>query len=94
VTSHFGVNFAAAIVKGLVEHNDGTSYFGSLMGYQDHLADARARGWVDLDGKLTEVGRALYDKADLAKLPNKKFSRAYSWDWSGVSISTDKGTTT
>lgn len=81
-------DFGLAIVKGLVEHQDGTSYFGSLMGYSSHVFDATRRGLIAGDLKegisLTERGRMLYDALALSTLPQQKLSRAYAWDWSGI----------
>lgn len=89
--------FALAIVKGLVEHSDGTSYFGSLGGYQSHWQDAARWGWVLSWEKrlglrvpqseascLTREGEQLYTELNLKTLPSKKYSRAYAWDWSSI----------
>lgn len=79
------VDFPLAIVKGLVEHGDGTAYFASLIGYQSHRAEAITRGLVTTDGqeeRLTDAGRKAYQEHGLDRLPKR--GRAYLWDWSGV----------
>lgn len=79
------VDFALAIVKGLVEHGDGAAYFASLIGYQSHRAEAITRGLVTTDGqeeRLTDAGRKAYQEHGLDRLPRR--GRAYLWDWSGV----------
>jgi hypothetical protein len=77
--------FELALLKGLVEHNDGTAYFGSLGGYQTYLSNARTLGWVSQseEGKdlPTESGRLAYGQYDLSGFTNKMFSRAYTWNW-------------
>lgn len=80
-------DFRLAIVKGLVEHNNGDTYFGSLMGYTAHWNTAHAAGWVEhVDGKeaLTKAGREIYVKCKLDSLPNTFGRRAYMWDWSNI----------
>lgn len=85
-------DFALAIVKGLVEHDDGKAYFGSLMGYATHEKDAIDRGYACIGPKpiergtvtiqttrLTDAGRAIYVELGLGRLP--KSGRAYAWDW-------------
>lgn len=89
-------DFALAIVKGLVEHDDGHAYFGSLLGYRAHEQDGIQRGLlirgpkVCRDGdqefileatRLTDAGRKAYDELHLERLPNKAYGRAYFWDW-------------
>lgn len=71
--------FVAGIVKGLIEANDATRHFGSLMGFQTHLAEARDCGVVEGDGRgvrVTEKGRAWYDEKRMQELPQ---GRAYMW---------------
>lgn len=80
-------DFRLAIVKGLVEHNQGDAYFGSLMGYTQHFNSTIAAGWVTRDGEretLTDEGRDVYVKCNLASLPNQIGRRAYMWDWSVI----------
>lgn len=75
------VLFHVAILKGIIEHNDGTTYFGSMMGYKYHEDVAITEGLISNDGKSpTKHGLAMYDEWQLVKLPNK--GRAYMWDWS------------
>ena len=79
------VDFALAIVKGLVEHQDGVVYFASLIGYRAHVGEAVARGFIATDGqeeRLTDAGRKAYQEHGLDRLPRR--GRAYLWDWSGV----------
>lgn len=79
------VDFALAIVKGLVEHGDGAVYFASLIGYRAHVGEAVARGLLTTDGqeeRLTDAGRRAYLEYGLDRLPWS--GRAYLWDWSGV----------
>lgn len=81
-----GCDFALAIVKGLVEHDDGGAYFGSLMGYRHFEAIAIARGhavrgpktcsdggreFVLEDTRLTPAGEAVYKELGLDRLPIK-----------------------
>jgi hypothetical protein len=78
-------SFPLAIVKGLIEHQDGTAYFGSTMGYSEHLRQAIEAGLVETpDGgptRATERGRQEYEREGLAQLPTRMYSRAYMWDW-------------
>lgn len=79
--------FPLAILKGLVEHKDGTAYFGSLMGWRHYALEAERLGWAKYQGpfnelKLTEVGEIMYEMLRLAEVgTQKKDSRAYLWDW-------------
>jgi len=91
-------DFVLAIVKGIVEHDDGCAYFGSLLGYSHHEAQGIARGLLTrgpkqcADGgggtmtieatRLTDAGRAAYTTFRLDLLPQKYGSRAYMWEWS------------
>lgn len=71
--------FVAGIVKGLIENNDATRHFGSLIGFQSHLAKARACGVVEGDGsdvRVTEKGREWYEQKRMNELPQ---GRAYLW---------------
>jgi len=75
-------HFPAVIVKGLIEHGDGTTYFGSLGGYQHYLAEARQQRWIDeLAETVTDLGRGLYQAEHLEELPQERGSRAYLWRW-------------
>jgi hypothetical protein len=69
--------FIAAILKGLVEHNDSTHHFGSLLGFSEYLNLARFKGVVDRHGEITEKGKELYDEWNLKALPN---TRSVYWD--------------
>jgi hypothetical protein len=73
--------FVAGIVKGIVEHDDATRHFGSLMAFQGHLSDAVAAGVVTFTKKVTDLGHRYYTAANLKELPG---TRAYMWpsrDW-------------
>lgn len=80
--------FQLAIVKGVIEHNDPTSYFASLGGYLTYRLRAVVRGWIALgegdhpEVTVTPAGREVYDRCKLSELPNKHLSRAYMWKWS------------
>lgn len=84
LTQHY--MYPAAILKGVIEHNDGTSYFGSLIGFQHHRAAAVGLGWITRGRKprATAHGQAVYADAGLAALPTKRLSRAYAWNWDKV----------
>jgi hypothetical protein len=88
-------DFALAIVKGLVEHDNPYTYFGSLTGFQGHEADGIRRGLLcrgprkstEGDGEyigtlLTDAGRQAYHAARLHLLPNTTRDRACAWNWS------------
>ena len=92
--------FVLAIVKGLFEHNDGTKYFGSLMGYKHYEELANNRGWVVPGTKttpgegitvpcvvLTDAGHRVYNEANLGSLPQS--GRASGWDWSKITMYQD-----
>ena len=38
--------FPAAVLKGVIEHQDGTAFFGSLGGYLEYVEQAIQRGWL------------------------------------------------
>lgn len=78
--------FILAIVKSLIEHQDSSSYFGSTMGLASHAQDAIQRGLVEAIPEMpfyrvTDAGRKLYGDLGLDRLPQKRLSRAYMWDW-------------
>jgi len=80
-------DFRLAIVKGLVEHDQGDAYFGSLIGYTDHFNATQHAGWVTRNAAselLTIEGRLVYLRCNLASLPNQLGRRAYLWDWSSI----------
>lgn len=71
--------FMDAIVKGLVEHQDATRHFGSLLGFGYHRATAVAMGLITVEDGLcllTDAGRAYYSKRELNTLPD---GRATFW---------------
>ena len=76
-------DFPAAILKGLVEKGDGTSYFGSLIAYDSYKKSATDRGWITHD-EVTPEGHRVYTEAGLATLPC--YGRAYMWDWSQIDL--------
>lgn len=85
--------FTAAIVKGMIEHNDAKRYFGSLLAFKDHLRVAQDCGVVIGEGReisVTELGRAWYEDKKMNELSE---TRAYLWslerkdeDWSLDSV--------
>lgn len=80
-------DFRLVIVKGLIEHHDGTAYFGSLGGYATYYAQAEELGWiarVEERDVVTDRGREVYHWTRLAELPKQLGRRAYLWDWSTV----------
>lgn len=79
------VDFPAAVLKGLVEHNDAASYFGSTGALLTWLAIAEGRGWITgVKGPrvVTAAGRKHYDESGLEQLPKIRDRRAYMWNWS------------
>lgn len=71
----------AAIVKGVIERNDGTTHFGSTMAYDHHVGVAKEIGVIveDEPGKLTatRLGVLWYKSKKMADLPYP--SRANAW---------------
>lgn len=70
--------FVLAILKGAVE-GDPYAHFAALGGFDHHVADAVACGFVTGTGaevQPTAEGRAFYAEARLARLPP---GRAYLW---------------
>jgi hypothetical protein len=79
------VDFAAAVLKGLVEHNDAAAYFGSTGALLTWIGIAEGRGWIiGVKGPrtVTEAGRKHYDESGLEQLPKIRDRRAYLWNWS------------
>lgn len=79
--------FPAAILKGIIEHDDGSAYFGSLLGYADYRDTAIKLGWVTHGPRrlaATPLGHAVYVEAHLDRLPQRRHSRAYAWNWDNV----------
>ena len=60
--------FTAAIVKGLIEHDDGTRFFGSTMAYTYHHSNAVRRGLITEDNVVLASGREWYERC-LKELP-------------------------
>lgn len=84
--------FGLAVLKGCVEHNDGTFYFASLGGYLHHQRVALERGWVaqpdetQISKQPTDLGRELYERLNLGQFPQKEGARAYTWDWGKIPL--------
>lgn len=57
-----------AILKGEVE-GDPYRHFGSLLGFDQHLAAAAAAGLLRVDGTATDEGLEFYRRHRLADLP-------------------------
>lgn len=81
--------FELAILKGIIEHEDGTAYFGATGAYSHHFLGAVEKGWVEDTAtgekeKVTDLGRQEYERLGLAKLPQREGSRAYMWNWKDV----------
>lgn len=72
--------FVAGIVKGIIERNDGTRHFGSLMNYQGHLYNAKEAGMISVPEKgrpsITPRGTAWYKALSMKDLQD---TRAYMW---------------
>jgi hypothetical protein len=69
-------DFAAVVLKGLVEQNDSGAYFGSTLALASHEREAQRHGWI-ADGKVTQVGRDAYVTLRLGDLPKR--GRATEW---------------
>lgn len=65
------MHMSAAIVKGLIEHDDGTRFFGSTTGYDAHLSKALLRGLVSESGAVTPIGIEWYERC-LKQLPQTR----------------------
>lgn len=81
--------FPLAILKGIIEHDDGTAYFGSLGGYLEHKRQAIELGWIEDDEPechITLLGHDIYVRCKLSDLPTKRLSRAYMWNWKEENI--------
>jgi hypothetical protein len=78
------VDFAAVYVKGLIEQNDPSAYFGSTLSLKEWGNTAIARGWVSVTGEVTEKGYLMYRSSGVGDLPKVYLQRAYFWDWSKV----------
>ena len=73
---------SAAIIKGLVEHQDGRRFFGSTMNYTHHFENAVSRGYVMPDKSLTPMAMDWYER-HLAALPQ---SRQVFWKSDQIGI--------
>lgn len=72
--------FTAAIVKGLIEHNDESMHFGSTLGIKEHIRCAIDQGYIESVGdylQVTDKGKQLYSKLSMQLLPS---GRAVYWD--------------
>jgi hypothetical protein len=63
--------FSAAIIKGLVEHDDGTRFFGSTMAYTFHVENAVKRGYLSNSQSVSALGREWYEQC-LKQLPQTR----------------------
>lgn len=77
---------SAAIVKGLVEHDDGTRFFGSTMAYTYHFANAVKRGFVTDSKVVTARGLEWYERC-LKQLPQTR--QAFWTDGVGLPSQTE-----
>jgi hypothetical protein len=86
-------DYPAAVLKGVIEHDDGTAYFGSLGGYARYLDVAVELGWIfgTVKPTATPLGRRVYRQARLDGLPRIKGSRAYLWNWSRIHLLAKRG---
>lgn len=75
---------SAAIVKGLVEHDDGTRFYGSTMAYTFHFQNAVKRGLVTKANVVTARGVEWYERC-LKQLPQ---TRQAFWT-NGVGLPSD-----
>lgn len=83
-------DFRLALLKGLIEHRDGTKYFGSTMSYTHWLEEAKKAGWVfeylspngNEQADFTFEGLQKYGELKLGDLPHT--GRACGWDWGSL----------
>lgn len=87
--------FCLAVLRGAVEHQDGSMFFGSLGAYRHWLNAAVKRGWVVESTRLhktekdlvvgcqvaTDLGRQVYESSGVGQFSQGRFS---GWDWSKV----------
>ena len=66
----------AAIVRGIIEHNDSSWYFGSLMNHGNNLKDAIITGYITQNKEITLKGQELYEKKIKGQFNE---SRWYFW---------------
>ena len=76
------VDFAATVLKGIIEHRDASTYFGSTGALHAWRTVAREKGWIVDGDEATAAGRKHYAESGLDKLPKTPNRRAYFWDWS------------
>jgi hypothetical protein len=76
------LKFPLAVLKGVIEQNDGSAYFGSLIGYPVWLEETRALGLIEQTelGRFgaSALGQSIYDQG-LQHLPKR--GRAVGWAW-------------
>jgi hypothetical protein len=77
------VDFPAVVLKGIIEHRDAGTYFGSTGGLDAWRAVTRKQGWILEGDVVTEAGRKHYAESGLEAFPKTPNRRAYFWDWSG-----------
>lgn len=76
------------MLKGIMEHDDPSSYFDSTTGLRAWADEATRRGWVEVvlwpfNVQATPAGKAHYESSGLGDLPRTRHTLAGSWDWSG-----------
>lgn len=74
--------FVLAALKGAIEHQDPSHYFGATGALAFHLQNAAELGLMD-GAAPTERGRAIYRALGLASMGDGR-TRACMWDWSNV----------
>ena len=78
-----GLDYAAVVLKGVVEHQSAGAYFGSFGALSYYIEQAVERGWLDKHQQVTPAGREAYQNRKLNLLP--RAGRAYMWsDQSGL----------
>lgn len=75
-------DYAAAVLKGEIEHHDKGAYLNTSLDITVHTAEARRRGWLLPNGLASEAGYAHYNESGLSDFPSIPNRRAYFWDWS------------
>jgi hypothetical protein len=75
------LKFPLAVLKGIIEKNDGAAYFGSLIGYPVWVEETKALGLIrkmETGWRATQLGEMIYDQG-IDLLPRR--GRAVGWDW-------------
>ncbi len=74
--------FTAAIVKGIVESDDATKHFGSLLGFDLHKQIAVRNGLITEDERVTAFGMQWYAYQNLKGVANTRayFSPPQDWE--------------